>query len=780
MRSSRIILLAGAILLFFTLILQGRVYEDLYIHCDRNTYAAGEKIFLKAYLFNSDSMVLSGTSSFAYVELLSPLNRPVAQIKILLENGKGSSLLSIPDTIMNGRYILRGYTNSMKNLMPYGCFMKGLTIINPFSNHFAGLKFSRTSGNLLPFKINFHPEGGKMIAGISSKVAIHAFDRFGNPAIFSGIITDNEGNTITAAGTDSTGLGITEFIPLKGMSYTAVNERDQKRFSLPMVNNNGISIHVAERTGDSLELVLTAGNGEVPEYAFANVMIRSRGKVLFSKREYLAGRQKLLVVPVGILEDGLNYIEVSDGSGKLTAGRFIYRSEKRPEIRIPDPQMQYGKREKVRFEISPDEADHSGRNIDFSVSISPVTDDAYIPTMNNYLVFGSGYRVENISCDLAELFFGSTPEKQDILLLGLTDNLIDHEKIKCKTDSTYEFRTESGGQYIVVSGSKEESGEDAIYKPAFITSPGKIPELHYSLPDKKNRYQFFIEKGEEEKEIIIQLPDSVAKTGYKVESPFYQGSITTEFQTDTTRPAIPEFYKTMSRNFQVMKIYDIPGIVEDVKEKPAGSQKTRFYGKPDQELILKNYISLPTMQEVFFELVSGVTIRTNNGVVRFHITDPRTNSILEGEPLILIDGVLINDPAIMLGLNPDRVEKIDIIASDYLLGDFIFPGIINAITKTGDYSEIPLSRNSLKIRQRLFDPPEIFESPVHSGSAPADKRIPDFRNTLFWEYDLKQADDGKSFIEFYTADISSDYIINIAGTDRSGKPVSYNKAFRVR
>jgi hypothetical protein len=390
MRSNRIILFAGAILLLFPLILQGRVFEDLYIHCDRNTYVAGEKIFLKAYLFDRDSMVLSGTSSFAYVELLSPLNRPVAQIKILLENGKGSSLLAIPDTIMNGLYILRGYTNSMKNFMPYGCFMKGLTIINPFSNRFAGLKFTRNSGNLLPYLVKFYPEGGKMIGGISSKVALHAFDRFGNPAIFNGIIADNEGNTITAASTDSTGLGITEFVPLKGRYYTAVNERDKKRFSLPVVYDNGISIHVAERKGDSLELVLIVGNAEEPEYAFASVMIRSLGKELFNRIEYLAGRQKSMVMPAGLLKEGLNDIVVFDGSGKLAAERYIYRSEKSPEIRIPAPRKQYGKREKIRFEINTEESFHSDLVNDFSVSISPVADDTNYPTMNDYLVFGSG------------------------------------------------------------------------------------------------------------------------------------------------------------------------------------------------------------------------------------------------------------------------------------------------------------------------------------------------------------------------------------------------------
>ena len=39
------------------------------------------------------------------------------------------------------------------------------------------------------------------------------------------------------------------------------------------------------------------------------------------------------------------------------------------------------------------------------------------------------------------------------------------------------------------------------------------------------------------------------------------------------------------------------------------SKPKRFYGKPDIELIMKDYVKLPTMEEVFFELIPRITLK---------------------------------------------------------------------------------------------------------------------------------------------------------------------------
>ena len=105
------------------------------------------------------------------------------------------------------------------------------------------------------------------------------------------------------------------------------------------------------------------------------------------------------------------------------------------------------------------------------------------------------------------------------------------------------------------------------------------------------------------------------------------------------------------------------------------------------------------MQEVFFELIPGVSIRSEKRGYQITIRDLNGGRLLE-DPLLLIDGVVIRDPGIISRIDPQLVKKIDIIKSRYVLGDYIFQGVINLITFRGDI------RNS---------------------------HVPDFRNTLYWD-----------------------------------------------
>ena len=49
-------------------------------------------------------------------------------------------------------------------------------------------------------------------------------------------------------------------------------------------------------------------------------------------------------------------------------------------------------------------------------------------------------------------------------------------------------------------------------------------------------------------------------------------------------------------------------------------------------------------------------------------------------------------------------------------------------------------------------------------------RVPDFRNVLIWEPDIKVGKDGKCIVEFYTSDDVSAYEIWIEGISSDGLP----------
>jgi hypothetical protein len=60
------------------------------------------------------------------------------------------------------------------------------------------------------------------------------------------------------------------------------------------------------------------------------------------------------------------------------------------------------------------------------------------------------------------------------------------------------------------------------------------------------------------------------------------------------------------------------------------------------------------------------------------------------------------------------------------------------------------------------------------------RRIPDFRNTLYWNPSVKPDKEGKVSVEFWTSDITSVYEINIQGITKDGKTISLRKKIKVK
>ncbi len=89
--------------------------EKLYLHLDKTSYTAGETIWFKAYSAIGVENLLSNWSRIAYVELIDPASRKVGLIRIPLVNGLGVGDFALQDTLIEGSYRIRAYTNWMRN-----------------------------------------------------------------------------------------------------------------------------------------------------------------------------------------------------------------------------------------------------------------------------------------------------------------------------------------------------------------------------------------------------------------------------------------------------------------------------------------------------------------------------------------------------------------------------------------------------------------------------------------------------------------------------------------
>jgi hypothetical protein len=90
-----------------------------------------------------------------------------------------------------------------------------------------------------------------------------------------------------------------------------------------------------------------------------------------------------------------------------------------------------------------------------------------------------------------------------------------------------------------------------------------------------------------------------------------------------------------------------------------------------------------------------------------------------------------------------------------------------------------LPKNAVRLPYRTYDPETRFISPEYSSSQAKESRVPDYRNTLYWNPHVEPGPEGKVSVEFWSSDFRSDFEISIQGMTSDGKPLSAKKIIRV-
>ncbi len=314
----------------------------------------------------------------------------------------------------------------------------------------------------------------------------------------------------------------------------------------------------------------------------------------------------------------------------------------------------------------------------------------------------------------------------------------------------------------------------------FLSIPRKNAVFFYSRTDAEGRFSFSVPTDRVTRELIIQPEVVNPDNTIRIESSFSEEYPASGPAAGTSVHGSPKLVSLMKVNYQVNRIYEtkntLPAPPLAAVEKPVKS----FYGIPDIRLDLDDFIRLPVMTEVFYELVPGVTLREKREGYEITVADPYYDVVYEQPPITFIDGVVVSDPSVIAAFDPDHVERIDVIRDRYVVGDYLFFGLVNIITYDGDYSRVTLPDHAVRLPYRVADPVRIFSSPDYSVDEKMRDRTPDFRNTLFWEPSLTPSADGRYRAEFWSSDVPGVYEINLQGITADGQPVSFRKVFTVK
>jgi hypothetical protein len=108
--------------------------EKVYLHLDKPYYAIGDDIWFKAYVINTQNSEPSDISKALYVELINEKDSVKTQLKLPMDGGLTWGDFKLSDTLSEGNYRIRAYTQWMRNAGTEFFFDKTIKIGNSWAN----------------------------------------------------------------------------------------------------------------------------------------------------------------------------------------------------------------------------------------------------------------------------------------------------------------------------------------------------------------------------------------------------------------------------------------------------------------------------------------------------------------------------------------------------------------------------------------------------------------------------------------------------------------------
>ncbi len=537
-----------------------------------------------------------------------------------------------------------------------------------------------------------------------------------------------------------------------------------------------LSLKVSDRDKENLEItVMTGGNSMDNAGDLCYIFIQTHGITDYSGEVRITGQATVTAVPKSILTPGINQITLFDSAGRYMGEAYSYTPDREGAATAVISPLQAGTRSRITVEVIARR--EQGGNQDLSnLSISAVPASLEEPaSLDDYLLFGSEFGDQH---ELIAGFrkAGTSPTMIDSLLHGLRSHWINWRNIL--TDSLPQIRYESEAEDHFLTGSliDMKQNQRLAGKLVLMCIPGKEPDFRYAMTDARGNFSFRLHIDEEIKDMIL-MPDQEGDNLKIILGSSFAGS----FPQSVLKPGpnsdnIPACLEDLSTNLQVRRIYGIVDTCGYMQALSKPLRKVRFYGKPDIELVMSDYVTLPKMEEVFFEILPHVSLKKKDKGYKVSVTDRIDNTRLEFSPYLFIDGVRIMDASIIAGTDPETVDKIDVVNGLYQIGSYTFTGIVNLTTKNADFSDIPLADYMTRISYRVTDPVPAFREPDYQAQGSQGGTIPDFRNTLYWSPNLKTG----SGVTIWTSDIPGDYRVSVQGFDQHGNIVSASGILTVK
>ena len=767
--------------------------EKLFVQTNKNIFVAGEELWFKAWIVNSLSHKYFSHSKTLFVDLVNEKDSAVAQLLLNIPSQKTEGLIRLSDSLPEGYYWLRLYTATIQKYDTNAVLVSPIYVTNKkFPSTLVATPIEQKV-KLISTKtprLVFYPEGGEIIAGTNTTIAIKAVDEYESPVKLEGYINDNiDSSALTWFKTDSiTGLGKISFFVSKSKNYAANFKWGNQvmKANLPPINHYASQIAIKEQTPTTLKVVVSQGDSLYQKGKQSYILGIHKDSLCFAS---VGVDMYELSIPKSNFPAGISKLLLFNEAQEVVSERTIFITKPKEELFISTDKENYAPRDKVVLTL------YKGDSVlhpNFTALSVAVSDDNTVKQTSD---------VRN---------------NENALLLEPTKN---YDELALLTQPMI-FK---GKKY-----SKEAIANKAVIQQANLPVDTLFSNIKGRIINKKKlavanrivtlyankRFSIFdTDTTNARGEFTFTVPpylDSVAFTlqvtalkGYKVDEKIVI-DVTSPFPKFSTPLSLKKKFSiddvelvTNLRNTNFKDIYRGTGkewlqsvfVKSSIKANTYNTSKrvSNFSQILTGEAIQKiNPIDASTAMLMIPGLHLRGSFLTLGGVTSFSLS-------AKDEPLLIVDGVMVaggNGPqsdtnegmsmdfpgspvmAEMSKISPDIIDFVEVMKGPEAAyygargGNGVI--IINTQRKS-NFSSHYEQFGTLVYYPASYHLAPAYNMPDYSNLDIKKASFKDNRSTIYWNGHLYTNPNGKAEVEFYTGDVSTNYTISVLGITASGE-----------
>lgn len=637
--------------------------------------------------------------------------------------------------------------------------------------------------------VQFFPEGGDLISGISKKVAFKAVSSTGLGLKVKGKIIDSKKQEVASFEDLGLGMGSFNLVPVSGESYKAMvtfENGEQKTYDLPAVVDNKVNVVFAKQEGEFINLGIVTNDSHFqavqnkPFYVFGQL----NGHLVYAAQASMKSAAVSIRIPIKELPNGIVQITLLSPDGEPLSERLVFiQPQKLIDIQVKTDKDSYARKDLVKMKLNVNSpVDSLIGNYSVSVideSKVPFNDDndrtivssmlltsdlkGYVEKPNYYFNEKNTNRLEALDAlmmtqgfrrfDYKELVQGKLPQVRFMPEQGITLSGI----LRLNTGRPQP----NGGLLLTIPGA-------AVKKDTYTDKNGVFKFENLVFQDSL-KATINARGNDNFRNLVINM-DQTFYPEVDQNSPYFSAGIQNIDQN------MSAYLDNSKKEFRTSILIDEVVVTATQEKKQSSKDFSALSGlsMPDHRIEGSRLQGCNVLSMCLNTLLTGITYDVNT--LKYYVT--RNYNQGSRVPVqFFLNGMPIDEPSLN-SITIAEIEGIEIFLRDDLgtvRNIYQNDGVVSIITKkekkqprmTAAQIEAMLPKSNVVelhplgyVKQRAFYTPKY--------DTPESKNTNDYRTTVYWNPEIRVEKNGEIDLEFYNADGTGKYKVVVEGNDIQG------------